>query len=230
MVRLSSVLRVALVPLALVSVEAGKPSAPAAALSRLQAGNARFASGAAEGRPGEPSQRASLGQGQSPFAAVLSCADARVPPEAIFDAGPGDLFVVRVAGGVADRAVLASVEQAVETLRTPLVVALGHEFCETVRAAAAPPHGSQGPNLDFLLSAIRPAVARSETRPGTDRLRAAILSNVEEVMNALVSKSDIIRAGVAGGRVDVVGGYYELSTGRVHFSSVVGARDLSAAR
>jgi carbonic anhydrase len=221
------ILRAALVVLALAPLDADKGSAPGEALARLREGNSRFSADVSESRVINASRRAALARGQAPFATVLSCADSRVPPEIIFNTGLGDLFVVRVAGEVADRAVLASVEYAVQQLQTPLVLVMGHEFCGAVTAAAAPPAGSRGPNLDFLLSAIRPAVARAQARPEADALRAAILSNVEEVMNALVSRSDIIRTEVASRNVQVIGGYYELASGRVHFSSPVDPREVA---
>ena len=225
--RLSSLLRAVLVGVALVPLGEEGPSAPSQALERLRAGNRRFAADTSESRVIDGSSRAALAERQAPFATILSCADSRVPSEIIFNTGLGELFVVRVAGEVADRAVLASVEYAVEHLRTPLVVVMGHEFCGVVTAAAAPPAGSHGPNLDFLLSAIRPAVARSRERREDDALRAAILSNVEEVMNALVSRSEIIRGRVAGRTVQMIGGYYELAAGRVHFSSPVDPLEVS---
>ena len=100
-----------------------------ASLDRLREGNARFVAEASAGLPVTTARRTELAKGQSPFAIVLSCADSRVPPEIVFNQGLGDLFVVRVAGQVADRSVLASVEYAAEHLHSPLLVVMGHEFC-----------------------------------------------------------------------------------------------------
>jgi carbonic anhydrase len=153
---------------------------------------------------------------------VLSCADSRVPPELIFHTGLGDVFVVRAAGHVPDRSVLASLEYAAEHLNVPLIVVMGHEMCGAVKAAVETPRGqSLGPNLDYLVKAIRPAVARAATQPEGVRLRAAIMENVEETINSLLTGSSILRHLAEEHRIGLVGGYYELASGRVYFSTMV---------
>jgi carbonic anhydrase len=94
------------------------------ALARLKSGNDRFSHDAALGQAIDGARRAVLAKGQSPFAMVLSCADSRVPPEVVFNVGLGDLFVVRAAGEVTDRSILASLEYGAEHLHTPLLVVL----------------------------------------------------------------------------------------------------------
>lgn len=189
-------------------------------LARLRAGNRAFVE-----RPGAPLPTAAparAGQPQAPLAAVLSCADSRVPPEVVFHTGLGDLFVVRDAGNVTDRAVIGSVEYAVRQLHVPLVIVMGHESCDTVKAAMEPTDGErQGPNLDFILAAIRPAIAASAGRSEAERMRVAILSNVENSLNDLMKQSSMLRESGEAGRVMFVGAYYELSTGRVHLSDPV---------
>ena len=193
--------------------------APADALARLKSGNARFVANASEALPITAPRRAALAQGQSPFASVLSCADSRVPPEVIFHTGLGDLFVVRAAGHVSDRSVLASLEYGAEHLHTPLLVVMGHESCGAVKAALdTPASTSLGPNLDYLLKAIRPAAARSANQPAEVRLRAAILANVEETINQLLETSQMLKRMAEGQQLVIVGAYYELASGRVYFS------------
>ena len=193
--------------------------APADALARLKSGNARFVANASEALPITAPRRAALAQGQSPFASVLSCADSRVPPEVIFHTGLGDLFVVRAAGHVSDRSVLASVEYGAEHLHTSLLVVMGHESCGAVKAALETPAStSLGPNLDYLLKAIRPAVARSANQPAELRLRAAILANVEETINQLLETSQLLKRMAENQQLVLVGAYYELASGRVYFS------------
>lgn len=214
--------------LALVALPASAARAsdgPAAALERLKAGNARFVADPATPLPIDAGQREALGKGQSPFAAVLSCADSRVPPEVIFNVGLGELFIVRTAGGATDKAVLASIEYAVEHLHTPALVVMGHESCGAVQAAlqAGPGAPSQGPNLDYLLRSIRPAFDRMTTDADLAHVREAILANVEQVVNDLLGKSEIVRRSVAEGHVTVVGAFYELASGRVRFSEPVRA-------
>jgi carbonic anhydrase len=201
--------------------DAGSPT-PAESLARLKAGNATFVANPAEALPVDAARRTSLAAGQSPFATVLSCSDSRVPPEIIFHTGLGDLFVVRAAGHVPDRSVVASLEYAAEHLSVPLVVVMGHEMCGAVKAAIQTPAGqSLGPNLDYLLKAIRPAAARVASQPENVRLRAAILANVEETINDLLDQSAILKHMAGGKRIGVVGAYYELASGRVHFTSMV---------
>lgn len=194
------------------------------ALTRLKAGNRRFVDGASEAPQLDQARRQVLAGGQHPFATVLSCADSRVPPEHVFNTGLGELFVVRAAGEVVDKSILASVEYATEHLHTPLLVVMGHEICGAVKASIDNP-ASMGPNLDYMLKQIRPAVERSAGE--ADRVRAAILANVEQVINDALAGSAILRHLVAGGKLQVVGGYYELSTGRVLFSKPVTAASLS---
>lgn len=192
----------------------------AEALARLKAGNARFASDASSPQSIDRARRVVLAGGQAPFATVLSCADSRVPPEIVFNTGLGDLFVVRAAGEVVDRSVLASVEYAVEHVHTPLLVVMGHEFCGAVKAAIET-KTSLGPNLDYLLKAIKPAIDRAADAPEKERLKSAILANVEVSINDALGKSEILRHAAATGVVMVVAGYYELESGRVTFSQPV---------
>ena len=210
----------------------GSPQADA--LARLKSGNAKFVSDPSDALPVNASRRAAVAQQQSPYATVLSCADSRVPPEIVFHAGLGDLFVVRAAGHVPDRAVLASLEYGAEHLHVPLLVVMGHEMCGAVKAALdTPPGTSLGPNLDYLIKAIRPAVTRTADLPAESRLRVAILENVEETINTIVESSSVLRQLAEAQRLMIVGAYYELSTGRVHFSQPVGvppSRTSAAAR
>ncbi len=190
-------------------------------LSKLKAGNARFAANPSVAPPIDAARRAAVAAGQSPFAMVLSCADSRVPPEIIFNVGLGDLFVVRAAGHVSDHAVAASLEYGAEHLHAPLLVVMGHESCGAVKAAVeAKPGVSAGPNLDYLIRAIQPAVKRTASS-GQARIKAAILANVEESINDLLEQSAVLQHLTAAGKLSIVGAYYELATGRVHFSEAV---------
>lgn len=195
---------------------------PADAIARLKSGNATFVGSPESPLPITVARRTALAQGQSPFATVLSCADSRVPPEVIFHVGLGDLFVVRSAGHVADRAVLASLEYSADHLHVPLLVVMGHESCGAVKAAAeTPATQSMGPNLDYLLKAIRPAVGTAGAIADAAGLRAAILKNVEDTVNDLMDGSTMLRHLADSGKLGLVGAYYELSSGRVYFSEPV---------
>jgi len=191
------------------------------ALDRLKAGNARFAGDAMAGQPVGQARRVALAKGQAPYAIVLSCADSRVPPEIVFDTGLGELFVVRAAGEVADRSILASVEYGAEHLHSPLLVVMGHESCGAVKAALETTT-SLGPNLDYLVKAIRPAVEQAKHADEKAELKTAIMANVEQVINDLLARSAIVRHLAGNGTLQIVGAYYELESGRVQFSKPVG--------
>lgn len=204
-------------------IRAAEPAA-FEALARLKAGNAVFVANPEAPLPIDAARRAALVGTQSPFAAILSCSDSRVPPEVVFHASLGDLFVVRAAGNVTDRAILGSVEYAADHLHVPLVVVMGHESCGAVKAAVeTPATQSLGPNLDYLLKAIRPSVAATASTPEAARLRAAILRNVEESVNDMAEKSPVLKHLWDTGAVMFVGAYYELSSGRVSFSEPAAA-------
>lgn len=195
---------------------------PMSSIGRLRDGNATFVTHPEAALPITGERRTELAKGQAPFASVLSCADSRVPPEVIFHTGLGDLFVVRAAGQVTDKSVLASLEYAAEHLHSPVIVIMGHESCGAVKAAMdTPVTKSLGVNLDYLLKSIRPAVAAAAAEPETSRLRVAILKNVEDSLNDVVEGSPLLKKMLNEGEIGVVGAYYELASGRVHFSEAV---------
>lgn len=193
------------------------------ALGRLKAGNDRFARNASAPASMSVNRRQALADAQRPFAMVLSCADARVPPEHIFNAGLGDLFVVRTAGQVIDRSVLASVEYGAAELHVPLLVVMGHESCDLVKAAADAKAPFESPNLDYALRAIQAARRADATAEDREDVKALVLAGVEQSINDVLAKSPLLRKAVAEGSVQVVGAYYELVSGRVMFSEPVPA-------
>lgn len=196
------------------------PEPMASPMARLKAGNERFVRGTQSPSPSAASSRAALGADTPPFAMVLSCADAALAPEHIFSAGPGELYTVRALGEVVDRAVMASLEHGVEDRHVPLLVVMGHEACGAVQAAHddTPPASA---NLEFLYKAIRAGGPRA---PGEQHeLRTAILANVEQVINDALGGSATLRAATTAGRLQIVGAYFDLSTGAVVFSEPVGA-------
>src|SRR5207247_2291014 len=142
--------------------DAKAPAGPSAdqAMKMLQDGNARFVSGKLEHPNESPERRTEVAKGQHQFAVILACADSRVGPEVIFDAGLGDLFVTRVAGNVVDDAMLGSIEYAVEHLGAPLIVVCGHQRCGAVQATVETvASGAPAPgHLGALIDPIKPAV------------------------------------------------------------------------
>ena len=184
------------------------------AVQGLHAGNVRYAGG----WPTQPHQtrerRLEIASVQRPFAAILGCSDSRVPPEIVFDQGLGDLFVVRTAGHVVDHIVLASLEYAVEHLKVPLIVVLGHTRCGAV--AAADEGGEHPGHLGHLVEAIRPAVEAVEGRPA-NVLDRAVQENVKHVVAELEASRPVLAHLVQEEVLSIVGAIYALETGRVEF-------------
>jgi len=181
-------------------------------LNRLKEGNARFIEDCLDGKLQNSSRRESLTGGQTPYAIILSCADSRVVPELTFDTGLGELFVVRVAGNVANPSSIASIEYAVAHLGTKLIVVMGHESCGAVTAAVG--GGDNGYNLNHLLAHITPAIAASENGAAiNDVTKKNAMLTVADLKN----RSEIIGNAFNGGEVKVVPAYYNLDSGSVDF-------------
>jgi carbonic anhydrase len=203
---------------------AAPPLTARQALGMLKAGNDRFARNASKPVSMSVLRREEIAKGQHPVAMVLSCADSRVPPEFIFNVGLGDLFVIRTAGAVVDRSVLATAEYGATELNVPLLVVMGHESCGAVKAAAEARGPSESANLEYLLRAIQAArrqAPTAEDHEDREDIKALVLANVEEVINDAMAKSPVLRRLVTAGKLEVVGGYYELVSGRVMFSDPV---------
>lgn len=183
------------------------PASPAEALTRLMEGNARFVTGESEAPRRSLDRVRELSSGQSPYAAILGCADSRVPVEILFDEGFGDLFTVRVAGNVATPEELASLEYAVGVLGAQVILVLGHTACGAVTAAV---EGKSVPGqISALFQHITPAV------PAGAGLDEAIEANVAHQVRTLRSSSTVIREALDAGRVDVRGAVYSLDDGVV---------------
>jgi carbonic anhydrase len=189
-----------------------------AALARLRAGNARFASGSPSNPNRSSASRAKLTEGQRPFAVILGCADSRTAPEVVFDQGLGDIFVVRSAGNVADDVALGSIEYAVEHLGSSLIVVLGHEKCGAVQATLE--GGKLHGHLPAIAKAIRPAVKVSAQHPG-DALDNAVIANAQLEARRIAESRPIIANLVASGKVRVVAARYDLNSGKVAFLAPV---------
>jgi carbonic anhydrase len=185
---------------------------PDGALSRLLEGNRRFIDAAPSHPNQDVARRALLAGGQEPFAIILCCSDSRVPPEVVFDQGLGDLFVVRVAGNVADEIGLASIEYAAEHLGVRLVMVLGHERCGAVTAAVK---GGELPgHLPALMAALQPAVDGNHD-PHGDAVEGAMQANIELTARHLRESGPVLSGLVAEGQLKVVGARYDLDTGAV---------------
>jgi carbonic anhydrase len=187
------------------------------ALNRLMAGNERFVRGEARMSRFRKEMLVELAQGQQPFATILGCSDSRVPPEWVFDAGLGELFVIRVAGNVFSAEIAGSLQYAGSHLHTPLFVVLGHEGCGAVKAAleakyAGAEHLSR---IQVLVDSIHPSLESLDSNlTAKERLARAVESNVRWTVRQILETPEG-RARQAEGRMKIIGAIYELETGRV---------------
>ncbi len=181
-------------------------------LERLKDGNDRFVADKLDNKLQDSSRRGNLTGGQEPYAIVLSCADSRVVPELAFDTGLGELFVVRVAGNIANNSSIASMEYAVAHCGSKVIVVLGHQACGAVTAATK--GGDNGHNLNHLLSHITPAIAAA---PEGATVNEIVKINAQLTVKELCDRSAIIKGAVDNGTVKVVAGYYNLDSGKVDF-------------
>ncbi len=147
---------------------------------------------------------------EHPFACILSCSDSRVAPEIVFDKGLGDLFVVRVAGNIADDAVTGSIEYAGEHLGTPMV--MEHESCRAVQATIG--GGEPKTHIQSLAEAIAPAVASARKMKG-DLVANAVRANVQLVVRQLKESKPILSDQSRQGKIKIVGAVYELTSSNV---------------
>ena len=192
---------------------------PAQALEKLVAGNARFVAGRLLPRDW-PQQRAATAGGQYPFAVILSCIDSRVSSEIIFDQGFGDIFNARVAGNVLDDEILGSLEFACKVAGAKLIVVVGHTHCGAVKGACS---GAQLGHLTGLLDKIQPSVAEAKAKMAgvavTDGkfVQEVAELNVHRVLAQIRAQSPVLSELIASGQIGLVGGIYDLASGKVQF-------------
>jgi len=197
--------------------------APHTALRMLQAGHRRFLG---SGRPtGDISikRREALALGQQPLAIVVSCADSRVVPEHIFDAGLGELVVVRIAGNMLTNNVLASIEYAATHTGAPLLVVMGHSSCDTLRAALGDRDVAQlTPNQRALQDRLEPVVqlVRNQGDNGSDLLDLAVRANVLRFLQQARRLSPILQQLEDQGRFSMLPAVYDLATGDMQWLAV----------
>jgi len=179
-------------------------------LEELLEGNRRFFEEIPIHPRSSAARRGETAGGQKPFAVVVACSDSRVPPEILFDQGLGDLFVVRTAGNIVDETALGGIEYAAAHLGVRLVVVMGHTRCGAV-GAALKGGGAEG-HLAGVLEALARPVDEARRQAG-DMHDLASRRNVE-LMVARLKSSEPVLAPLAD-RLDVVGCYYDLDTGRI---------------
>ncbi|MEC4818123.1 MAG: carbonic anhydrase [Scytonema sp. PMC 1069.18] len=188
------------------------PVSPKQALQRLLDGNKRFVTQQRHYPDQSLERLRQVSEGQYPFATVLGCADSRVPAEVIFDQGLGNLFVVRVAGNIASDTAIGSLEYATSVLGCQLIVVLGHERCGAVKAALQenPAPG----RISFIVEGIKPALAEVKLNTGNG-LNNAIVANIEYQAKKLQERSTILAKLIQEEKLQIVGAFYDLDTGKV---------------
>jgi carbonic anhydrase len=174
-------------------------------LQRLIEGNKRFIAGQMQHPNQIIEKRLEVRRAQKPFAVVLACSDSRTPPLFIFDAGLGDLFIVRTAGNVADEVAIGSMEIAVEQFETPLIMVLGHRRCGAVRMALDNPEISG--HMQSIVHLLKPAVLEGKRLPG-DLWENAARANVRITVEKLKNSEPYLKNRVRQGSLKIVGGYY----------------------
>lgn len=188
-----------------------QPVSPDAALTRLTEGNKRFVNGKRLSPNQSKLRLQQTSVAQYPFAAILGCADSRVPAEIVFDQGLGDLFVVRVAGNVASQTAIGSLEFATAVLGAQLIMVLGHAKCGAVSAAIK---GDPLPGrIGVFVEEIKPSVERVRFKTGNIE-ENAIIANVQYQAQNLQEHSTILGGLMKEGKLKIVGGRYDLATGK----------------
>ena len=210
--------------------EGGARLTPDEALKRLMDGNQRYAANKlANTTVGDPAVRSANAKSQKPYAVILTCSDSRVAPEIIFDKGLGEIFVVRVAGNIADPIVLGSIEYAAEHLSSPLIMVLGHERCGAVTAAVEACGKTTGSaNIDAILKKIDPCVKMTGDQAGrpmeknacspsmkAEFVESVIDTNAKAVAKEAINQSNVLKQLVAEKKIKIVAAKYDLDDGKV---------------
>jgi carbonic anhydrase len=189
------------------------PTLPADQIwSDLAAGNHRFVVGKTASR-NLVAQRHALNKSQHPRVTVLSCSDSRVPPELVFDAGLGELFVVRSAGEDDDPISIGSIEYAVEHVGSTVIVVMGHHNCGAVTAACSGKK-AESMNLDAVVAPIASSCAKMDPKK-PETLDLAVRDHIHRVSEDLLAKSELLKEAVGRGKLTIIEAYYSLDTGEV---------------
>ena len=193
-----------------------EPLSPDSVIALLKEGNAAFVHHKEHKRDAVAQLKESAHDGQHPLAIVLSCIDARVPVEMIFDKGVGDIFVTRIAGNVVSPDVLGSMEYACEHSGSKVVVVMGHKNCGAVHSAC---EGVKAGNMTQMLSKIEPAISscKAEGKEEAELENAVVYANVKNMIQAVRSGSAILSELEEEGKVKIVGAVFDLESGEVEF-------------
>jgi carbonic anhydrase len=189
-----------------------QPISPDAALDELIAGNRRFISGRTVSHRRDLVILQQMMEKQEPFAAVLSCADSRVPVEVVFDQTIGQLFVTRIAGNMVTPEILASLEYAAAVLGTRTILVMGHSRCGAVTAAIQA--SNPGTPVPGQISALFPHIESAVAQAGPD-VESTIRANVLIQAARLRESSPLLSTLIEEGKLKVAAGYFDLRSGEV---------------
>ncbi|QKQ75722.1 carbonic anhydrase [Nostoc sp. TCL240-02] len=189
------------------------PVSPNEAIKRLLDGNQRFINQKRQYPDQSLEHLRLVANAQYPFAAILGCADSRVPAEIVFDQGLGDLFVVRVAGNVVSDTVIGSLEYSTTVLGSQLIVVLGHKRCGAV--AEAIKNEPLPGRIGLIIEGIKPSVERVKLRTG-DNMQNAVIANIQYQTEKLQESSTILAKLLSEGKLKIVGACYDIDTGKVN--------------
>jgi carbonic anhydrase len=192
---------------------------PELALEILKEGNERFVNNIKAHR--DLLQQANdTSSGQFPFAAILSCIDSRTSAELIFDQGLGDIFSIRIAGNILNDDILGSMEFACKIAGSKLIVVLGHTKCGAIEGAC---NNIELGHITTLLHKIKPAIAietetKSERNAGNKTFVENVTrNNVTIIVHQVKEQSPLLREMEQSGKIKIIGGLYDLDTGKVRF-------------
>lgn len=155
-------------------------------------------------------------EGQFPFAVILSCMDSRTSVELIFDQGLGDLFSIRIAGNIVNGDILASIEYAVKYVGSKVLMVLGHTECGAIKSAK---QGVKDGHITDLLRRIHPSISKALLKDEKDHLfdDNVAYANVENSLEEILTRSEIVKEMFAKGEIGIVGGVYNVDNGEVDF-------------
>tara|TARA_Y100000022_G_scaffold189723_1_gene189239 strand:- start:1409 stop:2050 length:642 start_codon:yes stop_codon:yes gene_type:complete len=193
---------------------------PKDALDLLVQGNKRFIENKQQDK-NLTQMREALIDNQQPFAAVLGCSDSRTAPETIFDQSLGDIFTVRLAGNVACRKAIGSLEYSCKYLGSKIIVVMGHTNCGAVKAAC---DNFEEGNITEIIKLLQPAVSEETTTPDPERnskntefVANVCFLNVKKQIQNIINQSDILKEMLDKKQIGIIGGVYNFASGQVEF-------------
>ena len=192
---------------------------PAEGLQILKEGNQRFVNNLRENKD-YPSLLEKTKNQQHPFVSILSCSDSRAPVELIFDQAIGDIFSVRLAGNIASKDAIGSLEFGIKYLKSKLLVILGHTSCGAVKACC---DNFKDASITDVVAKITPCLAQEEaTTDLRNSSNAQFVQNVSDLnvkhqINEILEQSEIIADLYQKNQISIIGGMYNIESGEVHF-------------